>query len=114
MSVENHNGEEFVSKSAKKRQAASLQKLGEELMALPAPMRSKLNLPAELEEALNHAASIREKEAARRQRQYIGRLMRNIDPIQLVESLERQAEAGEFTDEASRKFWKKVQALLAD
>lgn len=114
MAIENGDCGEYVSKSAKKRQCAALQKLGEELLGMPRDMREKLNLPEELEEALAEGAAIREKEAARRHRQYIGKLMRNVNPVHLVDTLERKAAAGEFSSESSMKAWKKLKTILAD
>lgn len=69
--------EERPSRSAKKRQATALQNLGEELAGLPSDVWS--NLPDDLREALRCNAGLKDHEARRRQQQYIGRLMREMD-----------------------------------
>lgn len=67
------------SRSARKRASAAMQRLGEELANLRPGDRIGLNLPLELEEALAMYDTIKDHEGRRRQRQYIGRLMRNLD-----------------------------------
>lgn len=79
--------EEAPSKSAKKRESAALQKLGEELAALSPAARAELDLPEELREALDMHDRIRDREGARRQRQYIGRIMRTIDVTPIASAL---------------------------
>ncbi|MBD5642240.1 MAG: DUF615 domain-containing protein [Desulfovibrio sp.] len=75
------NGEEGQqpSRSARKRESVALQKLGEELTGLTPAERGALNLPEELTAALTDLDNIRDREAQRRQRQYIGKLMRSVD-----------------------------------
>ena len=72
------------SKSALKRQALVAQKLGEELILLKDADLDALELPERLTEAIRQARRIRSRAAGARQRQYIGKLMREIDlePIQ--------------------------------
>lgn len=67
------------SKSAKKRESAALQKLGEELTRLTPEARAEMNLSPELLEALAEYDKTRDREAIRRQKQYIGKLMRGED-----------------------------------
>lgn len=67
------------SRSARKRESVALQKLGEELTGLSPAERTELNLPEELTAALADLDHIRDREAQRRQRQYIGKLMRSVD-----------------------------------
>ncbi|MDD9302978.1 MAG: DUF615 domain-containing protein [Desulfobacter sp.] len=69
------------SRTKKKKQAQALQKLGKELAGLPIPHLKRLDLPAELFEALKAGKSITSNVAARRQRQFVGALMRNVDPV---------------------------------
>lgn len=71
---------ERPSRSARKRHAESLQRLGERLLALPAQKLQRCGLPQELLEALLEARTLRSRSAHARARQYIGRLMRGIDP----------------------------------
>ena len=71
---------EFVSKTKKKRAVEELQSLGAALVALPPAQVDALAIPAELAGAVREAQRIRSHEARRRQLQYIGKLMRGIDP----------------------------------
>jgi ribosome-associated protein len=71
---------ERPSKSARKRAAHALQKLGERLIALKEVELAALNLPETLADAVREARRINSRAGGSRQRQYIGRLMREIDP----------------------------------
>ena len=68
------------SKSAAKRAAHAAQDLGEALIAVPDGDLAALALPEELLAALREARRIRSRAGLARQRQYIGKLMRGIDP----------------------------------
>jgi ribosome-associated protein len=68
------------SKSARKREYLALQKLGEELITLKASEIDSLPLDENLREAVMEAQQIKPHGALRRQKQYIGKLMRHIDP----------------------------------
>src|ERR1700685_3653540 len=68
------------SKSALKREASSLQELGVKLSALPDQEIKELDLPDNLFVALCDLKRLPSHGAQVRQRQYIGKLMRNIDP----------------------------------
>ena len=68
------------SKSARKREYIALQKLGEELIALKASDLDRLPLDDNLREAVSEAKQMKAHGALRRQKQYIGKLMRHIDP----------------------------------
>lgn len=68
------------SKSARKRDAHALQDLGEELIAAPDELLDRLGLPERLADAIREARRITSRGAMVRQRQFIGKLMRGIDP----------------------------------
>ena len=68
------------SKSARKREYLGLQKLGEELITLKQSDLDQLPLDNDLLEAVTDARQIKTHGALRRQKQYIGKLMRRIDP----------------------------------
>ncbi|HYE37585.1 ribosome biogenesis factor YjgA [Methylocaldum sp.] len=70
---------ERVSKSQLKRESAALQDLGQELIGLSREQLERLDLPAELMEAVRLGQSITERGALKRQRKYIGKVLRNID-----------------------------------
>lgn len=67
------------SKSSRKREMQALQDLGEQLVALSPERLKKVPLPESLYEAIRAAQGFK-MEARRRQLQYIGKLMRKIDP----------------------------------
>ena len=68
------------SKSALKREYIALQKLGEEHISLKESDLEGLPLDDNLHEAIMEARQIKAHGALRRQKQYIGKLMRHIDP----------------------------------
>ena len=68
------------SKSERKRQQLELQQLGESLVALDAEALASLPLEERLRDAILRAARIRSRGALRRQKQLIGKLMRDVDP----------------------------------
>jgi ribosome-associated protein len=79
--------EQRLSKSARKREAASLQELGVKLSALPDQEIKALDLPENLFVALRDLRRLPSHGAQVRQRQYIGKLMRNIDPEPVLAKL---------------------------
>ena len=78
---------ERLSKSARKREAASLQELGVQLSALPDREIDELDLPDNLCTALRDLRRLPTHGAQVRQRQYIGKLMRSIDAEPLLAKL---------------------------
>lgn len=74
------NFEDRPSKSQIKREMIVLQKLGEALIKLSISQLEKLPLDTQLHNAIIEARSLTSHEAKRRQLQYIGRLMREVDP----------------------------------
>lgn len=77
----------WVSKSEMKRDMEALQKLGEELVALKSAVLAKFPLDDDLRVAIADAQRF-EKEAKRRQMQYIGKLMRARDPEPIQAALD--------------------------
>jgi ribosome-associated protein len=71
---------EFVSRTKKKQHVEELQRLGAALIALPSVQLDALGLPAELLAAVREAQRITSHGALRRQVQFIGKVMRKIDP----------------------------------
>ena len=76
---------EFVSRTKKKQQVEELQKLGAALIALPAVTLDALDLPAQLLAAVRDAQRFTSHGALRRQVQFIGKIMRKIDPAPVRE-----------------------------
>ena len=72
-------GSDEPSRTDLKRESTELQKLGQELLTLRAEAMPALALPDKLLEALVEARRISNFEGKRRQMQYVGKLMRQID-----------------------------------
>jgi len=89
------------SKSARKREAAALQELGVQLAALPDQEIKDLGLPDGLFVALKALRRLPSHGAQVRQRQYIGKLMRQIDPEPVLAKL---AERKQRHDSEIRRF----------
>jgi ribosome-associated protein len=71
---------EFVSRTKKKLQVEELQRLGAALIALPPTQLDALALPVQLLTAVREAQRITSHGALRRQVQFIGKVMRKVDP----------------------------------
>jgi ribosome-associated protein len=79
--------QERPSRSARKRNAEALQRLGEHLLGLKPQQLQRFDLPPPLLEALLETQRLRSRSASVRARQYIGRLMRDIDPAPIERAL---------------------------
>jgi len=79
--------QETISKTKQKQAMHELQALGEALLDLPESQLYALELPDALARALREAKTIAAHGAKRRQIQYIGRLMREVDPAPIRERL---------------------------
>jgi len=77
------------SKSARKREYLALQKLGEELITIRESDLQSMPLDEDLLEAIMETRRIKSHGALRRQKQYIGKLMRHVDPEPIKAALER-------------------------
>ena len=102
-------GDVEVSKSDLKRESTELQKLGEDLLTLRAGLLERLQLPDKLGDALAEAKRITNFEGRRRQMQFIGKLMRQLDPAllddvraALVEQHQPSVQATQALHEAER------------
>jgi len=89
-----HNTKPDPSKSQRKRDVEKLQRLGESLTALSPAQLGEIDLPPKLLEAVLAAQGIKTHSALRRQRQYIGKLMRSIDPEPIRQALEKIQQRG--------------------
>lgn len=67
------------SKSQRKRSQTALQDLGEQLIGLPDELLDSLSLDERLYDAIQEARRMKSHEAQRRQKQFIGKLMRDVD-----------------------------------
>ena len=84
-----HDQQEEVSKTQLKQQMLELQELGETLAELPKEKLKQLDLPENLRDALLEAKRITAHGGRRRQLQYIGKLMRSIDPAPIQTKLDQ-------------------------
>ena len=85
---EANEGYDRPSKSSLKRAMHDLQDLGAELVALSTDQLKKIDLPEDLREAVRDAQRFTKHEAHRRQLQFIGKMMRNLDPEPIREALD--------------------------
>jgi ribosome-associated protein len=102
------------SKTQRKRESHDLQRLGEALAKLPDERLAALGLPEGLHAALAEYRRTRSHEGRRRQLQYVGKLMRDVDPEPLREAVaaSRLAPARETLRLHQAERWR--DALLAD
>jgi ribosome-associated protein len=98
--------DEGPSKSARKRAATAAQKLGERLVRLREAEFVQLDLPERLADAIRAARSMRSHGGLARQRQYIGKLMRDVDPVPILALLE----AGSRTQSLEAERLRRVEA----
>ncbi|TAG01883.1 MAG: DUF615 domain-containing protein [Burkholderiales bacterium] len=81
--------ENAPSKSQLKRDMTALQELGEVLGALSKSQLDELDLPETLRDALDDLPKVTAHEGRRRHIQYIGKLMRHVDPAPIREQIDR-------------------------
>ena len=92
--IEDYDQEDdFVSKSQLKREMEAVQAIGERLITLKPEQLQQLDLPDTLHDAVELAKRITSHGALRRQKQYIGKLMRNIE-IEPIEAKFAEWERG--------------------
>ena len=79
---------EEVSKSQRKRDMHALQEMGRQLVELPKDQFEKIILEENLHDAIVEARHIHQHGAKKRQMQYIGKIMRNIDATPIKNQLD--------------------------
>jgi ribosome-associated protein len=90
--------DESTSKTRRKKDMLALQDLGTQLVELNEQQLQTMQLPESLLEAVQEARRLSKHEARRRQMQYIGRLMRDIDAEPIRDRLEQwQGQGREHT-----------------
>ncbi len=93
------------SKSQVKRECDALQKLGEDLIGMKQSELDALNLPEVLDDALRTARKIQSRGGLKRQRQYIGKIMRQIDS----EELKKQVEHLQHSHDTNSAHFRKIE-----
>jgi ribosome-associated protein len=101
MSESIKNQPEKPSKSQRKKEVHDLQKIGETLVSLSNSLLAQIPLPNYLLESIYHAQTLKSHEAIRRQLQYIGKLMREVDIVPIEAALKKiqfrhQEDAAQF------------------
>ena len=81
--------EDRPSKTELKQESNELQLLGETLTTLSNDQLDQLDLPDLMRDALDELSRVGKHEATRRHMQYIGKLMRGIDPAPIRAQLDR-------------------------
>lgn len=110
-------GGDAPSRTELKRESTEQQKLGEELLTLRADLMARLGLPDKLTEAIADARRITNFEGRRRQMQFIGKLMRQLDEdllgqVRAALAEQHSGSAGETMALHQVEQWR--DALLAD
>jgi ribosome-associated protein len=98
---------EIVSKTKRKQEMHELQALGVALVALSEAQLDDLSLDGNLHQAVLEAKRITAHEGRRRQMQYIGKLMREVDPAPIRARLDQIT--GSSTQAAAQQ--KQLEAL---
>ncbi len=106
--------QEPVSKTRRKAAMQDLQSLGEELIGLNKTRLAQLNLPDSLLEAVKEAQRITSNGAIARQKQYIGRLMREVDTVPIADQLARWKGAHQEENAHFHRLEKLRERLLQD
>ncbi len=105
---------ERPSKSQRKREMTALQDLGESLLRLSAAELGRIDLPEPLREAIAGMARIGSHEARRRHLQYIGKLMRQVDPEPLRAAIDNATGESKQAVALMHRCERLRDALLAD
>jgi ribosome-associated protein len=79
--------DDFISKTRRKREAKDLQDVGAALVKLSPEQLARIDLPEPLREAVLECKRFNKHEAIRRQKQYIGRIMRDMDVAPIAAQL---------------------------
>lgn len=94
---------EPLSKTQKKKDALSLQALGERLVHLSTHQIKSIDLPATMYEAIILAKTLKKHGALDRQMQHIGVLMRKYDPQPIQDALRRIEQGNHLQSEEHQK-----------
>jgi len=94
---------ELLSKTQKKKEALSLQELGERLVTLSTEQLKNIELPSVMFNAVTLAKKLKKHGARLRQMQYIGTLMRKYDPQPVLEALHRMEQGSRGQSAEHRK-----------
>jgi len=102
------------SKSQEKRDCDALKKLGDTLTTLKQEELNTMSLPDTLLDAVREAQKIQSRSGLKRQRQYIGKIMRQIDADEIKNQLEQIKHKHDTNTTQFRKVERWRDQLLAD
>lgn len=106
--------EEPLSKTRRKKNMHELQDLGETLTTLPPALLAKCNLPRDLLDAIAEYKRIPERRGAKkRQLQFIGRIMRDVDAEPILQVLDEQGQQAELDKRRFHRLEEIREQLLA-
>lgn len=91
---EDDGGEEFVSKSQRKREAQALTDLGKRIVELTPRKLDEIPLGDELRKAVDETRKIRAHGARKRQLLYLGKLLRRVDTSAIEAAFQRIEQQG--------------------
>ena len=115
MSTEDKLEEELApSKSQEKRDCDALKKLGDDLVSLKQTDLDTMNLPETLLAAIHEARRIQSRSGLKRQRQYIGKIMRQTDADEIKKQFELIKHKHDTNTSQFRKVEQWRDRLLAD
>ena len=100
-------GDSAPSKSALKREMTELQKFGQQLIDMPDSRRAQIPLSDEMRDAIALYRRLHQREAKRRQLQFIGKQMRREDSSAIASALARF----EQQDQQFRQHFHRLEAL---
>lgn len=101
-------------KTRLKRESDALLKLGEELIALKLEELNTIQLPENLEVAITEARRIKSRIGSKRQRHYIGKLMRGIDHEEIARQLAKVQHKHDTNTASFKKIEELRDRLLSD
>lgn len=81
--------EDWISKTQRKHECDVMQELGEKMITLNKEELSKINMDDELRRAIEEAQRMKSNGALKRQKQYIAKVIRNLDDDTLEPQLNR-------------------------
>ena len=94
---------QYQSKTQKKKEAEGLQSLGLKLSNLSVQQLENIEIPQNLKTALIEGKSITSNIAGRRHRQFIGVLMRDVNPEAISLALLQAEDQNQFESEAAKE-----------
>ena len=106
MKTGDNTQDKWISKSQRKRDCDALQKISDQLLKLKPEELALIDLPDELKDALQEAHHIHSNSALKRQRQYLGKIMRTCDSEKIEKQLNHVIHRNDTNTAQFKKFEK--------